>query len=214
MVGVSLYSMTRSDGYVAYPAGYTYEEFADLTQRVDLTELLNAVGVPTGTYTSLVIGIDYSLPIVYLNGQSTAAAVENAAGTLDPGIIYVTVKLDPSHPLVVNLNQSTPLALDFDLAASNSVNPTRNVVTVHPFVTATTTPLDTEPVRARGLIVIGEPAANNFVEDLRPFEDNIYSTVGALTVNTNASTYYNVNGSIYSGAAGLNALSSLPPTCR
>ena len=50
VVGVSLYSLTRSDGYVSYPAGYTAEEFADLTKRVDLTELLNAVGVPTGTY--------------------------------------------------------------------------------------------------------------------------------------------------------------------
>src|SRR5581483_5839982 len=71
VVGISLYSMTRSDGYVAYPAGYTYEEFADLTQRVDLSELLNAVGVPMGSYTSVVIGIDYSLPIVYVKGQST-----------------------------------------------------------------------------------------------------------------------------------------------
>ena len=59
VVGVTLYSLTRSDGYIAYPAGYTAEEFADLTQRVDLTELLNAVGIPTGTYKSVVIGIDY-----------------------------------------------------------------------------------------------------------------------------------------------------------
>ena len=209
VVGISLYSMTRSDGYVAYPAGYTYEEFADLTQRVDLTELLNAVGVPTGTYTSVVIGIDYSLPIAYIKGQSTVASVENSAGTVDPGIIYVTVKLDPAHPLVIKLNQSTPFALDFDLAASNTVNATTNVVTIHPFVSATTVPLDTEPVRARGLIVIANPSSNNFVEDIRPFEDNIYATVGALTVNTTANTYYNVNGLVYTGTAGLTALSKL-----
>ncbi|MFZ1869882.1 MAG: hypothetical protein WAU49_15495, partial [Steroidobacteraceae bacterium] len=51
VVGISVYSLTRSDGYISYPAGYTAEEFADLTQRTDLTELLNAVGIPTGTYT-------------------------------------------------------------------------------------------------------------------------------------------------------------------
>ena len=207
VVGISVYSLTRSDGYVSYPAGYTTEEFADLTQRVDLTELLNAVGVPTGSYASVVIGIDYSLPIVYVKGQTTEALVQNSAGTANPGIIYVTVKLDPSHPLVVGQNQSAPFALDFDLAAGNSIS--GNTVTIKPFVAATATPIDTEPVRARGLFVVANTGSNNFVENLRPFEDNIYSTVGAVTVNTTASTYYNVNGAVFTGAAGLAAVSKL-----
>jgi hypothetical protein len=207
VVGLTLYSATRSDGYIAYPAGYTYEEFADLTQRVDLTELLNAVGIPNGTYGTVTIGIDYSSPIVYLKGQTTAATVENASGTQNFGIVYVNVKLDPAHPLVVNVNQSTPLALDFDLAAANSIS--GNTVTVKPFVAATAAPTDTEPVRARGLFVATDTGASNFVEDVRPFEDNIYSTVGALTVNTTASTYYNVNGKVYTGSAGLSAMSAL-----
>ena len=207
IVGISLYSLTRSDGYIAYPAGYTAEEFADLTQRVDLTELLNAVGIPTGTYKSLVIGIDYSVPIVYLNGASTASVVENAAGTQDPGIVYVSVTLDPAHQLVVNLNRSTPLALDFNLEASNTVSSA--TVIVHPFVEATTTPSDPAPVRARGLVVVGNPAQSNFIENIRPFEDNIYSTVGALTVNTTPNTYFNVDGTILTGAAGLTAITNL-----
>jgi hypothetical protein len=201
--------MTRSDGYVAYPAGYTYEEFADLTQRVDLSELLNAVGVPTGTYTSLSIGIDYSVPIVFLKGQTAAAKVQDTAGTVNPGILYVTVKLDPSHPLVVSLNQSTPLALDFDLAAGNSINASTNTVTVKPFVEASTPSNDTQQIRARGLFVAATASAGNFVENLRPFEDNIYSTVGAVTVNTTPSTYYNINGRVYTGAAGLTAVAGL-----
>lgn len=208
-VGISVYSMTRSDGYVAYPAGYTYEEFADLTQRVDLTELLNAVGVPDGTYKSVVIGIDYSEPLVYLNGQTTQATVEDSSGNVDPGIIYVTVTLDPSHQLVVSQNQSTPLALDFDLAASNTVNATTNTVVVRPFVEAVTPSNDTQPVRARGLFVVASPSQGTFVEDLRPFEDNIYATVGALTVNTTANTYYNIDGVAYIGPAGLSALQSI-----
>jgi len=208
VIGVSLYSLTRSDGFVAFPAGYTAEEFADLTQRVDLTELLNAVGIPTGTYTSVTVGIDYSAPIVYVSGQTTQATVQGASATVNPGIQYVTVKLDPSHPLVVSQNKSTPLELDFDLAASNSIK--GNTVTVRPFVVATATPTNTHPVRARGLFVAGSPSASNFVENLRPFEDNIYSTVGALTVNTTPTTYYNVNGKLYSGATGLAAVTGLP----
>jgi hypothetical protein len=209
VVGISLYSMTRSDGYVAYPAGYTYEEFADLTQRVDLSELLNAVGVPTGTYTSITIGVDYSVPIVFLKGQTTVATVQDSSGTVNPGILYVTVKLDPSHPLVVGLNQSTPLALDFDLAAGNSINASKNIVTVKPFVEASTPSNDPQPIRARGLFVAANTGQGNFVEDLRPFEDNIYATVGALQVNTTASTYYNINGKVYTGAAGLTAVAGL-----
>ena len=211
VVGISLYSMTRSDGYVAYPAGYTYEEFADLTQRVDLTELLNAVGVPNGTYTSIVIGIDYTSPLVYVQGESTAATVEDSTATVDPGILYVTVKLDPSHPLVVNLNQSTPLALDFNLAASNTINNSTSpaTVTVRPFVEAVTPSNDTEPVRARGLFVVANPSANEFIEDIRPFEDNIYATVGAVQVNTTASTYYNIDGKVYTGPDGLTVLQGL-----
>jgi hypothetical protein len=209
VVGISLYSVTRTDGYVSYPAGYTAEEFADLTQRVDLTELLNVVGIPSGTYTSLVIGIDYSIPLVYLNGSATAATVENTAGTADPGIIYVTVKLDPSHPLVVGFNHSTPLALDFNLAASNEIAPVTNIVIVRPFAEAATPSNDAEPVRARGLTVVSNPGQNNFVEDLRPFEDNVYSTVGALTVNTSASTYFNIDGTVLTGNAGLEALNKV-----
>jgi hypothetical protein len=209
VIGISLYSMTRSDGYVAYPAGYTAEEFADLSQRVDVTELLNAVGVPSGTYTSVVVGLDYQQPIVFLRGQTVPAAVQDSGGTIDPGIIYVSVKLDPAHPLVVSQNKSAPFALDFDLAASNLVDTTSNKVTVKPYAVASAAPTDTEQVRARGLFVAADTANSNFVENLRPFEDNIYSTVGALKVNTSPGTYYNVNGSVFSGADGLAAVAKL-----
>ena len=209
IVGITVYSLTRTDGYIAYPAGYTAEEFADLTKQVDLTELLNAVGIPTGTYKSIVIGVDYSYPIVYLNGASTGATVQNTSKT-NPGIVYVTVKLDPAHQLVVGLNQSTPLALDFDVAASNSVETSANTVTVKPFVEAVTPSNDTQQVRARGLFVVADTGASNLVIDLRPFEDNVYSTVGALQINTTASTYYNIDGKVYTGSAGLSAVAALP----
>ena len=209
VVGITVYSLTRSDGYVAYPAGYTAEEFADLTQRVDVRELLNAVGIPTGSYKSVVIGLDYSYPIVYLNGSSTLATLQNTS-SVNPGIVYVTVKLDPSHPLVVGFNQSTPLALDFNLAASNTINKAANTVIVKPFAEAVTPSNDTQQVRARGLIVATNAGQSNYIENIRPFEDNVYSTVGALQVNTTASTYYNVDGKAYVGNAGLTAMAALP----
>jgi hypothetical protein len=43
----------------------------------------------------------------------------------------------------------------------------------------------------------------------RPFVDQI-SALGAETVNTTAQTYFNINGNVYTGAAGLAALASAP----
>ncbi|HLY53135.1 MAG TPA: hypothetical protein VKQ31_09010, partial [Steroidobacteraceae bacterium] len=63
--------------------------------------------------------------------------------------------------------------------------------------------------RARGLLVISQPASNSYIANMRPFEDS-FSALGALTVNTSSSTYFNVNGTVYTGAAGLTALQSLP----
>ncbi len=210
---VSIYgiTLTRKDGYVDYlpPGQYGFEYLVDLTRRVDLTELLQAPGVPIGTYTSAGITLDYSSAAIYLKGQSTPAKVTNSSGA---GITTVTVnvKFDPSDPLVITENHSTPLAIDFDLAASDAVDTSTNTVVVSPFMVANPTPVDTQPVRARGLLVGTTPGSNSFVENIRPFEDSYYGPVGALTVNTSAGTYFNINGTIYQGAAGLTALNGEP----
>ncbi|HEY6924124.1 MAG TPA: hypothetical protein VI653_11700, partial [Steroidobacteraceae bacterium] len=50
---------------------------------------------------------------------------------------------------------------------------------------------------------------NNFVMNVRPLHDVINTPFGALKVNVNDQTYYNVNGIVYTGAAGLAALNAL-----
>ena len=59
----------------------------------------------------------------------------------------------------------------------------------------------------RGLFVYTQPSA--FVMNIRPFNDLI-SALGAVTVNTNAQTYFNINGTAYIGSAGIAALTGLP----
>jgi hypothetical protein len=210
---VSIYGITlkRKDGYIDYlpPGQYGFEYLVDLTRRVDLTELLQAPGVPIGTYTSAGITLDYSSAAIYLKGQSTAAKVTNSSGAAIT-TITVNVQFDPSDPLVITENHSTPLAIDFDLAASDAVDTSTNTVVVSPFMVANPTPVDTQPVRARGLLVGANPSSSSFVENIRPFEDSYYGPVGALTVNTSASTYFNINGTIYQGASGLAALNAEP----
>ena len=210
-VGLYTITLTRSDGYVAYVQ--TSDEQVDLTRRTNLSELFNATGVPDGTYKSMTVSLDFSTPIIYLKGQSTEAKVQSTSGTANPGVITETVNFDPSNPLVIGLNKSTPLALDIDLAASNSINASTNTVTVKPFIVATVQPYESNPLRARGQIVITNASTGSFTENIRPFDDTYYADgdVGALTVNTSSSTYFNINGTTYTGSAGLNAMAALNP---
>ncbi len=214
IVGINVYSLTRNDGYVVYPSNEgAAEEYVDLTKRVDLTELLSALGITTGTYTSASIGLDFTNANVYLKGKQTAATVDNSSGS-NPGVVDVTVKFDPSDPLVVSQSKSTPMAIDVDLAASNSINLSKNAVTVKPFLVATARPADTAPVRAEGTFVYANVGGSNFTENIRPFDDSYSSSVGALTVNINASTYFDIDGTPYAGAAGLAAMAAQSSTSQ
>jgi len=206
VVGIYVSSLKRSDGLSVLPSneGAT-EEYVDLTKRVDLTELLSAIGVPKGTYKSAVIRLDFSNANVYLKGQSKAAKVVDSSGA-NPGQVSITVTFDPSHPLVIKLNQSSRLAVDVDLAASNSVDASTNTVTVRPFAVASAEPYDTAPIRGRGAFAYVNAGKSNLTVNLRPFDDNVNSPVGALTINTSSSTYFDIDGTPYTGSAGITAL--------
>ncbi len=210
-VGLYTITLTRSDGYVAYTQ--SSDEQVDLTHRVNISEMFGATGVPQGTYKSMTISLDYLAPIIYLKGQTKPATVNNSSGTVNPGVVTETVKFSASHPLVIGLNQSIPLAINIDLAASSEINTSTNTVTVKPFLAATVQPYQSLPLRARGQIVISKPSSGYFIENLRPFDDTYYAdgNVGAVTVNASSSTYFNVNGVTYTGTAGLTALASLNP---
>jgi hypothetical protein len=69
--------------------------------------------------------------------------------------------------------------------------------------------VDSTPMRARGLYVTEISVASGFIMNARPFIDQ-FSALGAETVNTNAQTYFNINGAVYTGAAGLTALVAVP----
>ncbi len=205
IVGIDTIELTQKNGYV-YPA-QSNDEQVNLTRRVNLTELFGAPGIPTGTYTSMTIYFDYSNPAIYLQGAAKAATVKTASGST---LIPVKVTFAPNHPLVIGLNTSTPFAIDIDLAASNAIDAATNTVTVSPYVVATVEPVDTSPLRARGQLVLSQPGKSDVVENIRPFDDTYYGDpgVGALTVNTSSSTYFDVNGQVYMGSAGLKALAA------
>ena len=212
IVNIGPITLTRSDGIVVEPLATP--ETIDLVKVHDLTELVEAPAVPAGTYTSLTLTLDYTAQTagnitVDVNGVPTDAAAKDPSGN-PMSVSTLTVTFDPKNQLVITAGTCTRLAIDVNLAASNSVDLSTSppTVTVRPFVTATVAPVDQTVMRARGIFVIAQPSSSDYIVNMRPFND-LVSALGALTVNTTSSTYFNINGVVYSGAAGLTAMQSL-----
>jgi len=208
IVNVSI-TLTRNDG-VLIPV-LSQPETVDLVKLHDLGELVEAPAVPVGTYTTATLTLDFSAAdiTVDINGVPTRANPVDASGNTLL-VATLTVAFDPGNQLVINAGVCTRLAIDFNLAATNTINfgTSPFTVTVRPFVTATVAPPDQTVMRARGIFVVSQPSSGDFVVNMRPFNDLI-SALGALTVNTTSSTYFNINGTVYTGAAGLTAMQSL-----
>jgi hypothetical protein len=202
-------TLTRNDG-VLIPV-LSQPERVDLVKLHDLSELVEAPAVPVGTYTTLSLTLDFSAAdiTVDVNGVPTSANPVDASN--NPMLVTtLTVAFDPGNQLVINADVCARLAIDFNLAASNTINfgTSPFTVTVRPFVTATVAPPDQTVMRARGIFVISQPSGSDYVVNMRPFNDPV-SALGALTVNTTSTTYFNINGVVYTGAAGLTAMQSL-----
>ncbi|TLZ45403.1 MAG: DUF4382 domain-containing protein [Gammaproteobacteria bacterium] len=212
-VQIDSISLTNTNGTVwtLHPWLAGVSELADLAALTDGSELLVADAVPSGTYKSATLVLDYLSASVWvnLNGQALAASVVNSKGTA-PTTSSVTVTFDPSDQLTITSGKSSRLAVDIDLAASNSIDTSGSTpkVTVQPYAVMRPAPADASSMRARGLLVIVESASNDYISNTRPLTDQS-SAVGAVTVSTDANTYFNVDGTAYTGASGLAAMAAL-----
>ena len=209
IINIDAITLTRSDGTLVTPL--VTPESVDLARLNSITELVEAPAVPEGTYTSGSVTLDWtSTQLVWLNlnGQTQSASAANPSGT-GMTTAAVTVTFDPAHPLVVTQNQSVRLQIAVDLTASNELTTPAApaVVTVQPFVTMSAAPVDATVMRLRGLFVTTTGVSSGFYMNTRPFYD-LVSSLGAVVVNTNAQTYFNINGSVYTGAAGLSAIAT------
>ena len=205
-------SLTDTNGAILNAIPQMPAESVDLAALTDLSELLAVPAVPSATYKSATLTLDYTTASIWvnLNGQAVAATPLSSTGT-PPTVYTVTLTFDPNKPLVITRGASTRLAIDFNLAASNSINTTTTppTVTVRPFVVMTPAPVDATVMRVRGLFVTAQSGSSDFIMNVRPLID-LASALGAVTVSTTTQTYFNINGVAYTGAAGLTALASLP----
>src|SRR5262249_19621786 len=64
-------------------------------------------------------------------------------------------------------------------------------------------------LRARGGFLATNDGGSYFIVNGRPFID-LVSSLGALQINISSSTYFDINGTAYTGKAGLTALKAAP----
>jgi hypothetical protein len=214
IVNVDSLTLTRSDGTVVQTVPVTTQ--VDFAQLVSLSEIVSADQIPAGRYVSAALTLDFTNATIVVDttgGDVTVPAADILSGTTGQpltGQVTLTLSLDSDQQLVITPGTVANLALDFNLLASNTVNLTANPisVTVSPTLTASLTPDATKQIHVRGPLVSVSTSANDYVIDVRPFQDP-NNTTGQATIATTSSTTYLINGTSYTGSAGLAQLAML-----
>lgn len=207
-VNVVSLNLQRTDGTVVETLPVTTT--VDFATLVSLSEIVSAAQIPAGRYTSATMTLDYTnANIVVDNGTAAGEAVTAVDSTgAALGLTTLTVQFNGANALVVTPGIIANLSLDFNLAATNTVDLTTAKVTVNPVLVASLVPSATRPFRVRGSLVSVDPAAGTYTVNLRPFHDDTDADGQEVVATTGATTYV-INGTSYAGSAGLTQLAGL-----
>jgi hypothetical protein len=184
----------------------------DLAQYTTLSELVSAASVAPGRYSAGSITLDYTGAEIFVEdaGVPTVAIALDDTGT-PLTTVTLDLILDIDRPLIIVAGTPTLIELDFDLAASHTVDlvPDPIEVTAEPFIVAEVDPVDSRELRLRGPLVRVSEADDAYRIALRPFYHRT-GRHGGATVHVDDETVYEIDGQNYSGDAGLTALAALP----
>lgn len=187
----------------------------DFAQYADVTEFLTSATVPSGTYTSATMTLDYTNADIEVDDGSggivpvTSFKDEqgNPITTLD-----VSVVMSDGNAVVVAPGAPAHMTVDFNLAASNDVDLSGTpTLTVQPFVVADIDPAAPKPHRLRGMLDSVNLQTDTFQVIVRPFFHLLSGSnrqFGTLTVATDGNTLYIIDGVSYQGITGLDALAN------
>jgi hypothetical protein len=225
VVTIDSITLTRSDNNV-YTAVAT-PELVDLTQINNFAELWSSGAIPNGTYIAATITLDYTVAAIALRKGNVAVpctlgaavsgsqcAVLDASTGSTPTTYALTVVFDPANqPTITPTFASTSAALmtvDIDLPGSGYIDTSTAVPTVYvrPYMTIGHQPSDTKLIRVRGPLANSSVNVNTYTAYIRPFYDEA-NNLGQITLFSQPTTVYTLNGLGYIGNSGLNALSVL-----
>jgi Domain of unknown function (DUF4382) len=223
VVSVDSLQLTRSDGTVVQTVSNSTQ--VDFAQLVDLSEIISAQQVPAGNYVSVTLTLDYSAAKIVVDNGTPSGLTVSASNILNSSTgmpftapVTMTLTLPSGTPLVITPGTVANLALDFNLAATNTVAPatitastaaSAVTVTVTPTLSASLMPDTTRQIRVRGPLVSVDPSAGTYTINVRPFFDAT-GTQGQFVVTTTPTTTFTINGTAYtSNSTGLPALQAL-----
>jgi hypothetical protein len=214
IVTIDSITLTRNDGAVV--TSVATPEIVDFTQVHNIAEMWGSGAIPTGIYVSATITLDYTNAAisVMVDGVPKAATVLDFTTGATPTTYAVTVNFDPQNqPNITPTYASTSASLidiDFDLAASGRVSlaTATPAVLVRPFLTVGRLPADTKLTRVRGPLINSSQDVSTYTVYIRPFYDEA-NNIGSLTLFSQPSTVYTINGNTYVGAPGLAHLGVL-----
>lgn len=207
-VDITSLQLKRANGTVVQTLPVTSR--IDFTQLVDLNEVLSIGQVPNGDYVSATVNVDFSHASIIVDDGTGAGVTVNPVDASGAALTQVAmnVQLDNRNHLVVSPGHIAHLSFDMNLAASNTVDLTAHTVTVSPFVVASVVPPDSRDTRARGRLASVDAAGSSYTIDVRPFHERSHS-LGQLVVHTTSTTTFEIDGTVFTGAAGLTQLASL-----
>jgi len=185
----------------------------NFSDYVDLTELVTVATIPPGTYVSGTISLDYTDAevIVEADGESKVAVVKNPGGETVTQT-ELRIELSNRDRLIVTRGRPAFLQLDFDLAASHTVDitetPAEAVSTQ--FILAEVSPVDEKDIRVRGPLAAVSVDEMTYTVAIRPFHDRD-GDFGRVKVHVTDETEFEVNENVFVGAEGLRALDATGP---
>ena len=183
----------------------------DFAQLVNLSEIVSAKQIPLASYVAAQVTVDFTgASILVDDGTGTGIAVtpiDSAGKTL--GQVQLTVQLDAKNDLKINAGKASRIAFDFNLLASNTVDLVKKTVTVSPVLVASVVPTDHKVIRVRGAFVSADTVNKTYTVQIEPFHEQSGDKLSPLLVHTTDATTFEINGTPYTGAAGLTQLATL-----
>ncbi len=214
-VDVTSLTLTRADGAIVETLPVTTR--VDFARYTDLTEFLTAATVPSGVYKHATITLDYTdADIQVEDAAGNAVAVQTFLDSDGNPVTTLTldVRLEGVRALPIVPGLPRLLSLDFDLEKSHTVDLAGTPsITIAPVLYAEVDRESDKPQRLRGPLQSVNEARGTFHLFIHPFHarlDRGARPFGSVTVHTDETTHFEIDGQAYTGADGLAVLALEP----
>ncbi|MEM1434960.1 MAG: DUF4382 domain-containing protein [Pseudomonadota bacterium] len=209
-VAVSALSLERVNGDTVQ--ALPLATVVDFTELTEVTEFLTVATVPAGTYAAASLRLDYTDATIVVQDDAGNAVEAIAVDANGEPVTTLDVRLSLASTEQIRITPGRPasFSLDFDLDASNEIDlttaPAR--VTVEPFLLASAELEQDREHRVRGVLAGVDPAAEAITLKVRPFRHR-QGNFGELTFAVDNETAYEIDGELFTGAAGLDVMAGL-----